>query len=135
MYSGPLAYRQRHFRSSSRAVCGRICWPFRSAPASLGALAFAASLGLGAALAPAPAAAQNPGKAFYRAELAQPASETRAIAGSLVWACEGTSCTADKGTSRPLRICREFNRKFGTVASFTTKGEALPAEELARCNG
>lgn len=105
---------------------------------SLGALGLAlvwTSLSFGAALAPSPAAAQNPSKAFYRAELAQPASESRAIAGDLVWACQGTSCIADKGTSRPLRICREFNRKFGAVASFTAKGEALPAEDLARCNG
>lgn len=104
---------------------------------SVGALALAlvwTTLSFGAALTPAPAMAQNPSKAFYRAELAQPASEPRAIAGDLVWACQGTSCTADKGTSRPLRICRDLNRKHGTIASFTTKGEALPAEELARCN-
>jgi hypothetical protein len=104
---------------------------------SIGALGLAltwTALSFGAALTPAPATAQNPAKAHYRAELAQPASAPRAIAGNLVWACQGTSCTADKGTSRPLRICRELNRKHGTIASFTTKGEALPAEELARCN-
>ena len=93
------------------------------------------SLSFGAALTPAPVAAQNPAKAYYRAELNQPASAPRAIAGDLVWACRGTSCTADKGTSRPLRICREVNRKLGQVASFTAKGEALPAEDLAKCNG
>lgn len=84
---------------------------------------------------PAPAAAQNPSKVYYRAELAQPASQTKAIAGDLVWACNGTSCVADKGTSRPLRICRELNRKFGEVTNFTAKGELLPAEDLAKCNG
>lgn len=92
------------------------------------------TLSFGAALTPAPAFAQNPSKAHYRAELVQPAAQSRAIAGDLVWACNGTSCTADKGTSRPLRICREVNRKFGPVASFSTRGEALPAEELAKCN-
>lgn len=85
-------------------------------------------------LAPAPAQAQNPGQPYYRAELAQPASVPRAIAGDLVWACRGTTCVAAKGTSRPLRICRELKRKFGPVASFTAKGEALPPEALARCN-
>lgn len=89
----------------------------------------------GAAITPAPAMAQNPGKAYYRAELAQPAGEPRAIAGDLVWACQGTSCVADKGTSRPARICRDLNRKLGQVASFTAKGEALSTEDLARCNG
>ena len=104
---------------------------------SIGALGLAltwTALTFGAALTPAPAMAQNPANAYYRAELAQPATSPRAIAGALVWACQGTSCTADKGTSRPLRICRELNRKHGTIASFATKGEALPAEELARCN-
>jgi hypothetical protein len=93
------------------------------------------AVSFGTAIAPAAAMAQNPSKAFYRAELARPAAEPRAIAGDLVWACKGTSCIADKGTSRPLRICRELNRKFGQVTSFAAKGEALPAEDLAKCNG
>lgn len=93
------------------------------------------TLSFGAAITPSPAFAQNPTKGYYRAELAQPASEARTLAGDRVWACKGTSCVADKGTSRPLRICRELNRKLGAVASFTAKGEALPAEDLARCNG
>lgn len=104
---------------------------------SLGSLALAlawtaTSFG---ALAPAPAAAQNPSNAYYRAELVQPATQSKAIAGDLIWACKGTSCVADKGTSRPLRICRELNRKFGQVATFAAKGEALPAQELEKCNG
>ncbi|MBX9898279.1 MAG: hypothetical protein K2Y17_10365 [Qipengyuania sp.] len=105
---------------------------------SIGAIGLAltwTAVSFGAALTPAPAMAQNPSKAYYRAELAQPAAQPRAIAGDLVWACNGTSCVADKGTSRPLRICREVNRKFGEVVSFTTKGETLPAEDLEKCNG
>ena len=82
-----------------------------------------------------PAGAQSPTKAYYRAVLAQPASETRAVAGELVWACDGANCVADKGSSRPLRICREVNRKFGQVVTFTAKGQELAAEDLARCNG
>lgn len=103
---------------------------------SIGALGLAlAWTALTFAAATAPLAAQNPSNAYYRAELAQPASETRAIAGDLVWACNGTSCVADKGTSRPLRICRDVNRKFGQVTTFTAKGESLPAEQLEKCNG
>lgn len=105
---------------------------------SIGAIGLAltwTALSFASALTPAPAMAQNPSKAYYRAELAQPASETRVIAGDLVWACSGTSCVADKGASRPLRICREVNRKFGEVTNFTAKGETLAAEDLARCNG
>lgn len=105
---------------------------------NLGAIGLAliwTTLSFGAALTPAPAMAQNPSKAYYRAELAQPTTAPRAVAGDLVWACDGTSCVADKGTSRPLRICREVNRKFGEVTNFTAKGDALAAEDLARCNG
>lgn len=105
---------------------------------TLGSMALAlawTAVSFGTALTPAPAAAQNPSKAYYRAELAQPASQAKAIAGDLVWACNGTSCVADKGTSRPLRICRDLNRKFGEVANFTAKGELLAAEDLAKCNG
>lgn len=93
------------------------------------------ALTIGAVAGPAPAQAQTPGKAFYRAELAQPAAEPRAIAGDLVWTCQGTTCTAAKGTSRPLRICRDVQRKFGPVVAFTAKNEALPADQLAKCNG
>lgn len=99
------------------------------------ALALAWTAASFTAIGPAPAMAQNPGKAYYRAELAQPATQPKVIAGDLVWACAGTSCTADKGTSRPLRICRDLNRKFGEVTNFTTKGELLAAEDLQKCNG
>lgn len=104
---------------------------------SIGALGTAitwTALTFATTLTPVPAGAQQPARGYYRAELAQPASEPRAIAGDLVWACEGKACVAGKGTSRPLRICREVNRKFGPVESFTAKGEALSAEELAKCN-
>lgn len=98
------------------------------------ALALAWTAASFTAVGSAPAMAQNPGKAYYRAELAQPAAERRVVAGEVVWACSGTSCVADKGTSRPLRICRELNRKFGEITNFTAKGELLPAGELEKCN-
>lgn len=103
---------------------------------SLGAIGAAlawTSLSFGVAIAPSPAQAEAPA-AYYRAELAQPAAQPRAVAGDLVWSCNGTSCVAGKGTSRPLRICREVNRKLGAVTAFTARGEALPAEDLAKCN-
>lgn len=105
---------------------------------SIGAIGLAltwTAISFGAALSPTPAVAQAPGKAYYRAELAQPVTANRQIAGDLVWTCNGTSCVAGKGTSRPLRVCREVNRKLGEVTNFSAKGETLPAEDLARCNG
>lgn len=107
-----------------------------SSKARIGAIGAAmawTALSLGAAISPAPAqAADGP---YYRAELAAPAKSTRAIAGGIAWTCAGTTCVAGKGTSRPLRVCRELQRQVGTVASFTTKGEPLEDEKLAKCNG
>jgi hypothetical protein len=87
----------------------------------------------GAVLSPAPAAAQSGG--FYVAELVQPTEETRTVASGVAWRCDGSTCAAPKAASRPLRVCRELQRKVGPVASFTAHGEALDAEDLARCNG
>lgn len=87
------------------------------------------------AVLPSPAAAQDAGRGYYRAELAQPAAQARAIGGDVVWACKGTSCVAAKGTSRPLRVCRDLTRKVGQVASFTVGGVAIEAADLDKCNG
>lgn len=73
--------------------------------------------------------------AYYTATLSAPAGENRAVAGGVAWACEGTTCVANKAPARPLRICRGLNRKFGEIATFKVDGQDLSAEELAKCNG
>ena len=88
----------------------------------------------GALTAPAPALAAKGGP-YYVAEMAAPVSENRAVAGGVAWFCEGTTCRAAKGNSRPLRICRGLQREFGEVVSFTAKGKVLAEDKLARCNG
>lgn len=75
------------------------------------------------------------GNAYYTATLTAPAGESRAVAGGVAWACEGSTCVANKATARPLRICRGLNRKFGEITTFKVNGEELAAEELAKCNG
>ncbi len=67
-------------------------------------------------------------------ELTATATENRTVAGGVAWSCQGTTCVAGKGTSRPLRMCRELQRSLGDVAAFTADGEALEAADLARCN-
>ena len=91
------------------------------------------SLSFGTLIAPAPAQAQS--GAYYIAKLAQPADETRTVAAGVAWACEGTTCVANKGPSRTLRICRGLAREFGEITSFTAQGEALAEDKLAKCNG
>jgi hypothetical protein len=85
-------------------------------------------------LALGPTAATAAGGAFYRAELASPASEARFVARDVVWACKGASCLAGQGTSRPLIMCSALAKAAGPVTSFTAGGKALDAEDLARCN-
>ncbi|KWV91141.1 hypothetical protein [Erythrobacter sp. YT30] len=72
---------------------------------------------------------------YYTAVLAQPTDENRAVAGGVAWACKGTTCVANKGTSRPIRMCRGLSKELGEVASFTAKGKELEAGKLAKCNG
>ena len=96
------------------------------------ALAYTA-LTFGVATAPAPAHADN--GPYYQVQLAAPAEDNRAVAGGVAWACKGTTCVANKGSSRPSRVCRGLFREFGEIKDFVADGEALPEEQLDRCNG
>ncbi|MEM7665192.1 MAG: hypothetical protein AAF250_05000 [Pseudomonadota bacterium] len=87
----------------------------------------------GAAVAPVAAEAKT--GPYYTATLAQAAEDNRAVAGGVAWACKDTMCVANKGSSRPMRICRGLAREFGEIKSFTAKGEELGADKLAKCNG
>lgn len=96
------------------------------------AIAYTA-LTFGLTTAPAPAtAADGP---YYTAQLAAPAEDNRTVAGGVAWACEGTTCVANKGTSRPSRICRGLSRELGEITGFKVEGEELAEDELNRCNG
>ncbi|MXO96535.1 hypothetical protein GRI34_08930 [Erythrobacter aquimaris] len=107
----------------------------RSAKISVFVSAFAyTALTFGALTAPTAAEARST-VPYYTAELAQPAAERTTVAGGVAWICSDTSCVARKGTSRPMRICRELKRDLGEVKSFTAKGKALDADKLAKCNG
>lgn len=106
----------------------------RSSRLSIFVMALAyTGLTFGAATAPSPAAAQAGG--YYIASLAQPSEDSRVVAGGVAWLCEGTTCIANKGTSRPVRVCRGLARKIGEITGFSTKGETLAQDQLAECNG
>ncbi len=89
--------------------------------------------GLTFGVATAPAMAKS--SPYYTVTLAQPADDSRTVASGVAWSCKGTTCVANKGPSRPLRICRGLSREFGEIVSFTAKGEELAADKLAKCNG
>lgn len=104
----------------------------RTSRLSIFALAIAYT-GLTFGVATAPVAAQT--GAYYTATLAQPADDNRAVASGVAWSCKGTTCVANKGNSRPMRICRGLAREFGEVVTFTAKGKELAGDKLAKCNG
>lgn len=89
--------------------------------------------GLTFGVATAPVSAQN--GAYYTVTLAEPAKDKRTVASGVAWSCQGTTCVANKGTSRPMRICRGIAREFGEVVNFTAKGKQLAEDKLAKCNG
>ena len=88
-----------------------------------------------AAVATGAAPLQAAGTTYYHATLSAPASETKAVADGVAWACKDATCVAGKTTARPLRVCRGLNRKFGEIATFKVDGQDMAAEELAKCNG
>ena len=71
----------------------------------------------------------------YVAELVRPTSESQAIAGGVMFRCEGTRCTGPRSGHRPLRVCSQLQREVGEIASFRAGDEALSAERLEACNG
>jgi hypothetical protein len=90
-------------------------------------------LSFGVATGAAPAeAASGP---YYSATLAAPATDTKAVADGVAWACKDATCVASKTNARPLRVCRSLNRKFGQIATFKVDGQEITADELAKCNG
>ena len=92
-------------------------------------------LTFGVATSSAPLAAQSNSGPYYTATLAQPAEDNRTVAGGVAWRCEGTTCVANRGTSRPSRICRGLARDMGEITAFKVEGEELAEDRLARCNG
>lgn len=99
----------------------------------LGAAVLYTAAGFGTLTMPTVAEARDTGP-FYTAELAAPAKDSTVISGGVAWKCQDTTCVAGKGTSRPLRICRELQRDLGDVVSFTAQGEQLDAAKLEKCN-
>ena len=104
---------------------------FRKTILALGLIASA----IGAAGLAAPTAHAAEGGAFYRAELAQPASASTVVAGGLAWRCEGSACSAAKSTSRDAIVCAKLAKEVGQLTSFASRRGALEDADLARCNG
>lgn len=93
-----------------------------------------AALALAGTIAPAALHAQNNGP-YFSAQLAEPASEGRVIAGGVVFSCTDTTCVGPRSNDRPLRVCSQLRREVGAITSFSFNGEVMDASLLGRCNG
>ena len=81
----------------------------------------------------APAFAQTATSAVLADAARAPAAAV--IIDGASWRCEGASCTASGGANQPAtRACRRVVARFGAVSSFSYKGVALTAEQIAACN-
>jgi len=100
----------------------------------LSAIVLSAVAAISAVAAPAALQARDSG-AFFTVQLAEATTESEAIAGGVVFRCEGTQCTAPRSGDRALRVCSELRREVGTIASFSAGGSMLSESQLSRCNG
>lgn len=80
------------------------------------------------------AAVAQPSGGFYALSLGQPAAKAQPIVRGMLFNCNGATCTAGEGTSRPAIVCAAAAREFGPIASFSAGGQAFDAEALAKCN-
>ena len=104
--------------------------PLRQA-AIAGVAVMTTALTFGAAVTPAPAQTQS--SAYYRVTLEQPVEKRTEVIRGGTFICSGTICVGTKARSRPELVCEHLGREFGTVASFSYKGNDLDAEALAAC--
>ncbi len=71
----------------------------------------------------------------YTFETVNPVKEKRVVAESVVWTCEGTTCTAELDRKAPtVRICKKIVKEVGEIAALRNTKSELTAEQLAECN-
>ena len=70
----------------------------------------------------------------YTAELQAPVEAAQKIIKGTIIRCEGTKCIGGQSSSSPRTVCAKIVDKFGSVESFTYKGEAFDTDALAKCN-
>ncbi|HET9399165.1 MAG TPA: hypothetical protein VFO45_10145 [Sphingomicrobium sp.] len=64
---------------------------------------------------------------------AAPASG-KIIGKDISWSCTGGTCRGSTEASRPVILCQDLAKHAGRIESFVADGNALSAEQLAKCN-
>ena len=65
--------------------------------------------------------------------VAAPAT-AKIIGKDISWARDGDSYRGSTESSRPLILCQDLAKRAGRLESFTADGQALSADQLAKCN-
>lgn len=70
-----------------------------------------------------------------RLRLVEPREGAKIIDGA-TWRCEGKDCVGRGGKEQPpLRACKRVVAQLGRAEAYAHRGQALPAEKVAECNG
>ena len=72
--------------------------------------------------------------ATYSAKPAAAPASAKIIGKDISWARDGDSYRGSTEASRPLILCQDLAKRAGRLESFSADGQALPAEQLAKCN-
>jgi len=82
-----------------------------------------------------PAAAQAQAQTGYYVAVPE-AQPTRAtlVTRNTAWHAQGNALVADRAPERHQILCQLVARSTGPLASFTVRGKAYDADELAACN-
>lgn len=59
----------------------------------------------------------------------------KVVTRDVAWTLKGGAFVGRTDQSRPVVLCQGLAKKVGPLSSFTVDGRALPAAELAKCNG
>ncbi|HEV2568999.1 CC_3452 family protein [Sphingomonas sp.] len=80
------------------------------------------------------AAVAQPNTGFYSVTLANEVTDAKQVVRGTLFSCNGATCAAAEGTSRPAIVCASVARELGPVTSFRAGNEMLDGEALAKCN-
>jgi hypothetical protein len=87
------------------------------------------------ALIALPAAARPPLIESAELTLAMPATQAEFIIDGALWTCRDTACRAAAVADMPAaRSCQRVVARTGAVTTFTWRGKALSANQIAVCN-
>ncbi|MBI1185746.1 MAG: hypothetical protein GC206_00125 [Alphaproteobacteria bacterium] len=70
----------------------------------------------------------------FTAQLQAPTQESRVIARSTLWTCEGDVCRAAPRHGVSVSACRALVREVGALTTYGAEDNQLSAEQLAECN-